>query len=128
MADGRQHPTRRFGRIGVERVVLRLHGPTDPGVRPAREALGDDTAHAGACGSREQVVGSSVLRRDLRELVGEVAKVAHVRESRGLVDDHLWPRRRDRGFHGLAVEDVEDDRLGAEPTEIVDLAMERVEA
>ena len=35
---------------------------------------------------------------------------------------HLGPGRADRGFHGLAVEDVEDDRLDAEPTEVVDLA------
>ena len=127
LADRREHPARGLGRVGVERVVLGLHGAAGLRVRPAGEALGDEPADARRLGRGEQVVGALGPQAvGLGELLGELAEVADVREGRGLVDDHLGLRRRDRGFHGLAVEDVEDDRLGAEPRRSSSLPAERV--
>ena len=110
------------GRRRVERVVLRLHRPAAPLVRPAGEALRHDALHTGGAGRRQQVVRPlrpQPVRH--RELAREAAHVRQLRERGHLVDDRVRARRRHGGDDGVSLEPVEDHGIGTQGAQRVGL-------
>jgi len=104
-------------RIRVEGIVLGLHRAALARVAHAREALGDEPAHARVAGRRQERVGA--LRPQpvgLRKGAVEVAREARVRERGCLVDDRLRLRREHRLARGERIEHVERDRLRTQVT------------
>ena len=108
----------------VERIFLGLQRTAGTLVRPgARVALRDDPAGARPRRGRQQVVGAPgpELVRGGELLVG-IAEVPHARQRGHLVHDHLrrgGPHRRD---HRLAIQPVENHRLGARRAQLRNLA------
>ena len=99
----------------VERVVLALHRAAATLGWPPGVALGDEPAGTGGLRRREQDVRALGPQPvGLGEVALEVAQIERLRERGQLMEDHLRPRRADRGTDGVRVERIGDRRLGAE--------------
>jgi hypothetical protein len=116
MAHGGVGLARGCRRAGVKRVVLGLDRPALARVAHAGEALGDEPHDARLARGGQQVVGSLGAKPvGLREATVEVAGEAHVRQSGRLMTDRVRPGLEDRPAHGVRIEQIERDRLDAEP-------------
>lgn len=104
----------RRNRSRVERVVLALDRAALARIAQAREALGQEPAHAGFPSRGEQRVRP--LRAQpvgLRERAVHRPGETHVRERGRLMDDRLGLALEHRLPYGARVEQVERDRPGA---------------
>ena len=111
--DGVQGAPQLGRRVGVERVVLGLDRPADPGERPPGEALGDEPAGPGGPRRLQQVVGAL----DAQAVGGgeplvELAEVGDAGQVGELVHHRIGAGGRDRRQHRVPVEGVGDHRLG----------------
>jgi hypothetical protein len=108
----------------VERVVLGLDRAVVAGVVPAGEALGNEALHARRVGRGKEMLGA--LRAQLVghcEPLVEVLEVGRAGERRHLVDDGIRLGPGDRLSDAGGVEAVDDDRLGAERAQQLDLVL-----
>ncbi len=122
--DGGKRLALPLGRVRVESVGLGLDGAAGARVRPAGVALRDEALHAGGARCREQMVetrGAQDVRR--REDLVEATQVAHAGQRGHLMDDRVRRGAGDRLTDGCSVQSVDDERLGPEVPEQVDLRL-----
>jgi hypothetical protein len=122
MANRRQRLRLLGRRVRIEQIVLGLHGPTLADVRPVGVALRDDALYARRDGRGDEVVGP--LRAQLvrgGEHPVEVLEVHRDRQRGHLMHDRIGLGAGDRLSDGDGIEPVDDDGLGAEPTEQLEL-------
>jgi hypothetical protein len=112
--DRRRRAPELLRRIGDQRVVLAVDGSRRAGRVGEGDALGDDARDACLLSGRDEI--ARALRAQAvgeREVAHHLARVKTRRNRRQLMDDRLRAGGLDGASHGVGVERVGDDRLGA---------------
>jgi hypothetical protein len=102
-----------WSRVGIERVVLVLHGSPFAGIRPPGKTLRNEPAGTGRARRGDQMRRSFGAQSiGCREFLIEPAQIAEGRQGSELVDDDFRHRLLYGGHHGGPIERVGNDRLG----------------